>query len=65
MTNAEAAIHFASLPADKPAEVLVINGDTCSSESLTIDTPGTNLDVVEEDFLNEGDEILATAFTKW
>lgn len=63
MTNAEAAIHFASMPADKPAEVLVINGTTSSAESLTICEPGTNLDEVEEDFLNEGDEKLATAYT--
>ena len=65
MTNAEAATHFASLPPDEPAEVLVINGDTSSAESLTLDSPGTNLDQVEDEFLNDGDETLATAFTKW
>ena len=65
MTNAEAAAHFASLPASEPAGVLVVNGDTCSAEALALDPPGTNLEEVEEDFLTKGDENLVTAFTKW
>lgn len=63
MTNKEAAIHFASLPAEDTAEILVINGSTSSAESLTIDQPGTNIDEVEEEFLQEGNESLATAYT--
>lgn len=65
MTNAEAAAHFASLPSHETAKILLINGDTSSAESLTIDAPGTNLEDVEEEFLNDGDEKLATAFIKW
>ena len=65
MTNAEAAAHFAALPPDEEAEIVAINGDTSSAEVLSIDPPGTNLDVVEEEFLTEGDETLVTVFMQW
>ena len=44
MTNAEAAAHFAALPAEALAEVLLIEADTSSAENFTLDPPGTNLD---------------------
>lgn len=69
MTNAEAAAHFASLPPGEPAQLLLINEDTCSAMTLEIDEPCTNFENVKPDFLDEvlddGDEKLVTAFQKW
>ena len=65
MTNAEAAAHFAALPAEALAEVLLIEADTSSAENFTLDPPGTNLDEVEEEFLNEGDKNVVTIYRKW
>jgi len=68
MTNAEAAAHFTSLPANEPAGVLVVNGDTCSAEALALESPYGNggiCDTISTDFLTKGDENLVTAFTKW
>jgi hypothetical protein len=65
MTNAEAAAHFASLPPDETAEVLLINGDTCFAESFEIDPPGTNLEEIDEDELRDEDKKLVTIFQKW
>ncbi len=65
MTNAEAAAHFASLPPDEDADILVINGDTCSAEEVTIHQPGTNLEDVEDDFLTEKSRTLPTIYLKW
>ena len=53
MTNKEAAAHFAALPADGPAEILVINGDYGAAEILVIDEPGTNIEKIE---IEEEDE---------
>lgn len=44
MTNAEAAQHFASLPPDNDAEILVIDGDTGSANTYTIEPPGTDFE---------------------
>ena len=66
MTNAETAKHFASLPADEEAKILLINGDTSIAEPLFIDPPGTNLDEVDNlDDIADDDKKLATAFEKW
>jgi hypothetical protein len=61
MTNAEAATHFASLPPEKTAAVIMIDVDAGASLTLLLDPPGTNLDEVEDGFLEDGDEKLATA----
>jgi len=65
MTNAEAAAHFASMPADRPAMVLNINGDTGTGESQILNPPGTNLDEVDEETLDDEDKTLVTTYTKW
>lgn len=65
MTNAEAAAHFASLPAHESAEILLIDGGSSGAETLMIDPPGTNLDEVEEGFLNDGDEKLVTTYVRY
>ena len=48
MTNKEIAAHFAALPADEPARVLLVNGDAGIAEVLTVDEPGTNVQRAEE-----------------
>jgi hypothetical protein len=53
------------MPPTETAVIVLINGDTCSAEYVSIDPPGTNLDEVEKDFLDEGDEKLVTAYTSW
>jgi len=63
MTNAEAVKHFASLPADEEAKILLINGDHGTAEPLFIDPPGTNLDEVDD--IADGDKKLATTYEKW
>ena len=65
MTNSEAAAHFASLPPDSPAMVLLVDGDTGMIESLDINTPGTNLENVEKGVIDEDQLLLATTYRKW
>jgi hypothetical protein len=65
MTNAQAAAHFASLPADDQAEILLINGDTGSCEVQLLDPPGTNLGDVEPFLLTEESKKLPTTYQKW
>jgi hypothetical protein len=65
MTNEQAAAHFASLPPNEVAEVLVINGDTAYAEALSLDQPGTHLDLVDDGCLLEVQKKLATAYLKW
>ncbi len=56
MTNAEVAAHFAALPPDAPAEILLINWDTdCVAEhdvgvvsEITFDSDNENADDDEE-----------------
>lgn len=40
MTNKEAAEHFAALPPDEDAIVLIIDGDNAMGEECTIDETG-------------------------
>jgi len=63
MTNAEAAKHFASLPPDEDAKILLVNGDTACAEELHLDPPGENLD--QADNASEVDDALVTSFMKW
>lgn len=65
MTNAEAAKLFASFPADAPALVLLIDGDTATTEVFEIDAPGTNLEEVDEEYLNEEDKQYPTIYHKY
>jgi hypothetical protein len=65
MTNAQAAAHFASLPPDDQAEILLINGDTGSCEVQLIDPPGTNLNDVDPSSLTEKSKKLPTTYQKW
>ena len=66
MTNAEAAAHFASLPPDETAKVLLINGDTCFAEPFEIDSPGTNLEEIDNENELRGEyKKLVTIFQKW
>jgi hypothetical protein len=65
MTNAELAAHFAALPPNEEAVVLLIDGDALTASQCTIDEPGSNLDGVEKDTLDVGDEKLPSIFRKW
>ena len=65
MTNAEAAAHFASLPPDSQATVLLIDGDTFAARELVVDSPGTNIEEVEDGTLTDAQVSMATAYQKW
>lgn len=65
MTNAQAATHFAQLPPDEQASILLINTDTGSSEKLYLQEPGTDLNEVTFNDLDPGDEALLTVTISW
>jgi len=65
MTNAEAAKHFASLPPNEDAEIVLVNGDTATAEVLSVDEPGRWLGELEEDERERCSKELATTFMKW
>lgn len=65
MTNSEAAAHFASMPPNERAMVLLINGDTATAEQWSLDWPGTNMEELDPDDIDAGSEKLATVFWTW